>query len=202
MAAPPAFVSFYAVAWPLLFLFSTALTAIPAVGLHNASLSTSESTHGRYLTQAKSESGASAGRIAGKSLGTGNAYLKRKLQVVGGGAGVVRSSPARPMPAYRQTASPAPLPEFPTLGPPIVWSSPAIPMPASKASPPLDMPSQPETGKYFPSPYSAPTGIRSHRTPQTPSPLAAAEPVISPIPSGTDEPAPVPVAGGAPSFIK
>ncbi|KAH7331843.1 hypothetical protein KP509_20G053100 [Ceratopteris richardii] len=112
----------------------------------------------------------------------------------GGGPGTLRSSPAHAMPAYQQNAAPTPLPEFPTLGPPIVWSFPATPMPASQPQPPVVMPSLPKTGKkHLPPPCGG--GFRHPEFPPS-VPFVAAEPAVSPGESEAPEMAPEPVAGG------
>eukprot|EP00250_Pteridium_aquilinum_P018070 c23926_g1_i1 orf=38-586(+) len=111
-------------------------------------------------------------------------------------SGVVRSSPAHPMPSYHQGAAPAPLPEFPTLGPPIVWSFPAAPLPTEEAPPPQDMPALPRTkGKHGP---ASPPCHGGHQYPHQPPsvPLVAAEPASWPSPLEAPESAPEPTAGG------
>lgn len=116
-------------------------------------------------------------------------------------AGVVRATPARPMPSYNQNAAPVPLPEFPTLGPPIVWSFPAAPLPALEGPPPQDLPALPRTGsKHIGAPSPCHGGPHIHHTrlpPGPPSvPFIAAEPAVTPGPLEAPESAPEPTAGG------
>lgn len=109
--------------------------------------------------------------------------------------GVVRSSPARPMPSYNQNAAPVPLPEFPTLGPPVVWSFPAAPLPAIDPPPPQDIPVLPGTNKKHHAPRR-PCHGHHYKAPPPSGPVVATEPAVSPGSLEAPENAPEPTAGG------
>ncbi|MCO5562456.1 hypothetical protein L7F22_016084 [Adiantum nelumboides] len=137
---------------------------------------------------------------------SGKALLISKVMKVGeqdDTGGVIRATPARDMPAYKQRVAPTPLPEFPTLGPPIVWSFPATPLPAVEAAPPpQDIPAMPKTGsKNGPPPACGgregyPINPINHPRLPPSVPYVAAEPASMPGPMEAPEGAPQPTAGG------
>ncbi|KAI5083805.1 hypothetical protein GOP47_0003548 [Adiantum capillus-veneris] len=189
----------------LIFAFSTAAVPCANARLHAALFSTSSLVHPRTIDpRAKVAHNVQA---LHKMYRSSNSLVISKVLMVGeqdAADGVVRSTPARQMPANKQSSAPTPLPEFPTLGPPIVWSFPATPLPAVEAAPappPQDIPTLPKTGsKNISGPPPSCEGRavyhRSHPRMPPSVPYVAAEPAGMPGPLEAPEGAPEPTAGG------